>query len=84
MSDFKGTMYNVYSGNIAKAGWMWNAEEKRGILQIEFRSNRTYQYFPVDKKYWTEFWQAESKGQYFNENIKNNILIEYEEVFPEE
>lgn len=82
--DFSATMYNVHSGNIAKIGWQWFPEESQGVMQVEFHGGRTYQYFPVHNYQNQAMWKSDSKGKWFSENIKNNILISYEEITKEE
>lgn len=49
------------------------------ILEIEFaESGRVYEYFDVPLSVYTEFLEADSKGQYFNEFIKD--LYAYQEA----
>ena len=49
------------------------------ILEIELvESNRAYEYFDVPLSVYTELMEAESKGSYFNEFIKD--LYAYQEV----
>jgi hypothetical protein len=88
--DFTQKMYNVHSGNIAKIGWQEFENEhnptgpKIGVLQVEFNRGDTYQYHPVPKKLFGEFWTAESRGSWFDTNIKKNTLISYEKITPKE
>ena len=46
-------------------------ERKRKILEIEFQSGAVYQYVDVPARVYEEFWKAESKGQYFNCEIRD-------------
>lgn len=49
-------------------------DANKRTLTIEMHNNDTkkqYQYNNVDKKMFEEFKKAESKGQFFNKNIKN-------------
>ena len=43
---------------------------KSRILEIEFQSGVVYQYVDVPARVYEEFWQAESKGKYFNSKIR--------------
>ncbi|MBV8093843.1 MAG: KTSC domain-containing protein [Acetobacteraceae bacterium] len=42
-------------------------------LQIQFRSGAVYHYFEVPRQTYQELLQAESKGQYFNSQIRNRF-----------
>ena len=42
-------------------------------LELEFRSGKRYLYFQVPPPCYHEFLQAESKGAYFNRNIRNRF-----------
>ncbi len=41
------------------------------ILEVEFRSGEFYRYFDVPQKTCDALLNAESKGAYFNANIRN-------------
>jgi len=41
------------------------------LLEIEFRSGERYLYFRVPSHCYQKFLNAESKGAYFNRNIRN-------------
>jgi hypothetical protein len=43
------------------------------LLEIEFRSGAIYQYFDVPQQTYTELLIAESKGIFFNANIRNRF-----------
>ena len=73
-------MYQAHSGNIGRIGWEFDKETNQGVLRVEFNSGRTYEYFPVPKHLWDEYWSAKSKGSWFHHNIKTNKNISYEEV----
>lgn len=75
---FKAKMYTTHSGNIKAIGWQYD-EEKKGVMQIEFRGG-TYQYWPVAQELYTSVFSAEGKGAWFIENIKNNPDIQFEKV----
>jgi hypothetical protein len=42
------------------------------ILQVEFQSGEVYQYFDVEAETWEDFHSADSIGEFFNQEIKNN------------
>jgi hypothetical protein len=42
------------------------------ILEIEFTSGAVYQYFEVPAAVFEELMHAESKGQYFNQEIRDD------------
>jgi len=58
----------VTSSSIASVGY----DASKLILEIEFRNGRVYQYFNVHEFLYQEFMSAESKGRFFNSNIKNS------------
>ena len=81
MENFKGKMYTVHSGNIAKIGWEYDETNKNGVLRIVFlKTGRTYDYWPVKKEIFSQIFKEESKGKYIQQNIINNKEISYEEV----
>jgi hypothetical protein len=43
------------------------------LLEIEFHSGLLYQYFDVPQQSYMELLTAESKGAYFNANIRNRF-----------
>jgi len=42
------------------------------VLKVVFRTGRVYEYFLVQKSVVEELLHAESAGEYFNKNIRNN------------
>ena len=46
-------------------------EAARGVLEIEFQSGAVYEYLDVPESVYSAFQQAESKGQYFNREIRD-------------
>ena len=51
------------------------------ILEIEFvQPNRIYTYFDVPYSVYSELMEAESKGAYFNEDIKDLYAYQEREV----
>lgn len=43
------------------------------LLEVEFHSGLLYQYFEVPQQSYIELLTAESKGAYFNANIRNRF-----------
>jgi len=43
------------------------------LLEVEFHSGLLYQYFDVPQHTYTQLVTAESKGTYFNANIRNRF-----------
>jgi KTSC domain len=56
----------VDSSSLASVAY--DGEQK--ILQIEFRDRSVYQYSRVPVAIYEELWQAESKGVYYNRQIR--------------
>ena len=48
-------------------------DDGREILQLEFRSGATYQYFAVPLGVLQDLLAAESKGTYFNRSIRDQF-----------
>jgi hypothetical protein len=46
-------------------------DARRKVLEIEFQSGTVYQYFDVLEAVHEGFWSAESKGRYFNLEIRD-------------
>ena len=46
-------------------------ERRSKILEIEFQSGAVYQYLAVPAGVYEELWKAESKGSYFNCEIRD-------------
>jgi hypothetical protein len=59
----------VESSAIASLGY----EAQRGILEIEFSSGMVYQYFDVPPDVYRQALAATSKGQWFNEAIRDRF-----------
>jgi hypothetical protein len=50
-------------------------DERKEILEIEFHfRNAVYQYEDVPAEVWAAFKASDSKGKYFNENIRNSYF----------
>lgn len=59
----------VKSSNISKVRY------KKGRLEIKFHSGGKYQYSKVPKTEYEDLLSAESKGKYFNQNIKGSYAF---------
>jgi hypothetical protein len=46
-------------------------DSRRHLLDVEFRSGELYRFFNVPSACYRELLQADSKGRYFNANIRN-------------
>lgn len=53
------------SSNIVSAGY--SATTK--IMEVEFQSGKVYQYLDVPENIYQDFMTAESKGEFFHDNI---------------
>ena len=40
------------------------------VLEIRFHSNKIYPYFEIEEKLVEDFLNSDSKGRFYNENIK--------------
>jgi hypothetical protein len=47
-------------------------DKQRKILQIEFNSGSVYQYADVEMETWQRFLESDSKGKFFNKEIKGH------------
>lgn len=56
----------VSSSNLASAGY----DSSSSTLEIEFLNGGIYQYFGVPEYVYNELLNADSKGQYFDRNVK--------------
>jgi KTSC domain len=55
--------------------WSVGYQRRHKILEIEFQSGAVYQYVDVPARVYEEFWKAESKGQYFNCEIRDTYAF---------
>jgi hypothetical protein len=53
-------------------------DARRALLEVQFQTGTTYRYFDVEPETYQELLAAESKGQYFNDYIREAYL--YREV----
>jgi KTSC domain len=55
-------------------------QDQDGFLELEFRSGAIYRYLGVPEQVYQELLSAESKGRYFNQQIRNRFP--YVEINP--
>ena len=60
---------SVVSSEMSSVGY----DHESGILEIEFKSGAVYQYFIVPKRIYDGLTDAESKGSFFAQNIKDKF-----------
>ena len=60
---------DVNSSNLARVRYA----ENTSTLEIEFQGGRVYQYFDVPKTIFEALLQADSRGQFFNTQIKGQF-----------
>lgn len=58
--------HHVDSSVIVTVGY----DDSAGILEVVFRTGRTYRYFRVPEKAYDELLHADSVGGYFNREIR--------------
>ena len=49
-------------------------QDQSAFLELEFRSGAIYRYLDVPPQTYRELLQAESKGRYFNQHIRNRFI----------
>lgn len=69
LSDIK--MESVVSSNLAEVGY----DEETKILRIAFRSGAVYDYRNVPRRVYDDLLTADSVGQYFHQNIRNDYAF---------
>lgn len=69
-------MHPVISSDIKAIGY----NPKKSLLVIDFKNNRRYSYTPITQEIFNNLMASESKGQYFNQHIKNKEGIHYEQL----
>ena len=67
-------MKPVESTHIESVGY----DSDKKILTVKFKSESTYDYYPITEMLYEEFMASESKGKYFREFIRENEHIETE------
>lgn len=60
--------HHVVSTNLDLVGY----SRKYQILDIQFQNGGSYRYFNVPRKVYEALMRADSKGEYYNDNIKGN------------
>jgi hypothetical protein len=48
-------------------------QDQGAFLDLEFRSGASYRYIGVPERVYQELLNAESKGRYFNQHIRNRF-----------
>jgi len=63
--------------NTPKSSVIKNLEydETRRDLKVNFISGKVYVYTPVSNEFFTKLTKSESKGKFFNKNIRNNEAL---------
>jgi hypothetical protein len=46
-------------------------DQTNQVLEVEFQSGTIYQYLDIPPAIYKELWEAESKGRYFNSEIRD-------------
>ena len=59
----------VRSSSLAQVAY----DGRRAILQVEFRDGTAYQYVGVPLRTYDDLLRADSKGAYFNRNIRSRF-----------
>ena len=52
-------------------------DSRRHLLDVEFRSGELYRFFNVPSACFQELLRADSKGGYFNSNIRNRFPYQH-------
>ena len=68
MSQTESVRMSVVSSMLASVAYSIDAN-----LDLEFRSGATYRYFDVPEAVFQGLIAAESKGAYFNRNLRNRF-----------
>lgn len=50
-------------------------DSTRKDLTVKFRSNKEYIYTPATKQLYEDFVASDSKGEFFNEKVKDNASL---------
>jgi hypothetical protein len=50
-------------------------DSNRKDLQVNFKSGKLYVYTPVSQVFFNKLSKAESKGKFFNKNIRDNEAL---------
>ena len=58
---------SVISSDLAEIGY----DSANQILEVQFKRGEVYQYFDVPEYQYNSLKDADSKGKYFSQNIKN-------------
>lgn len=71
-------MHYADSSNVEAIGYDINTRE----LHVQFIGSGNYVYLDVEEWVFNEFLQADSKGQYLNQNIKGSLQLRKEVIVP--
>jgi len=61
----------IKSKNIKSAAY----DQENLTAEFEFHNGSVYQYYPFYENQWAEFSKADSKGKWFNKNVKSKKSI---------
>ena len=50
-------------------------DAETGVLEVQFQDGNTYRFYDVEPEVYEEFLDAPSKGQYFNDYIRDAYLF---------
>lgn len=78
--EFRGKMYNVHSSNLAKIGFFYDRTLMAGVVRVEFKKGNVYEYWPVEKKLYSEAFGNPSIGSWFQTNFTKNKELNYEKM----
>lgn len=76
MSNVEMPRTPVESSNIKSIGF------DKNTLQVEFTNGAVYNYTPITEDCYKELMSAESKGEYFYQNIRKNENVTLTKVKP--
>lgn len=57
----------VSSSAISSVGY----DERKSVLEVEFRSGAVYDYFDVPARVWKDLQAADSKGQFISQRVRD-------------
>ncbi len=69
-------IYKVESSNISYVDY----DPDNLTLTVYFKSGDVYNYYPIYESQILDFDQAESKGKWFNQNIRKNKSLGFKKI----
>lgn len=66
----------VISSNINSVGY----DKNKNLLEVEFYNGGIFQYHPVTNEQYKDLMKADSIGEHFSKNIRNNKGIKYHKI----